>query len=79
MGLWNWSLKLIKDTEMKERIIGIQHIMPTFDFLFGSCLGELILFFYSIIIYQVQHTDTLSYSSPELKLSAVHEKSLAKE
>ena len=35
MSLWNWSLKMIKDTKMKGRIVSAQHVISTSDYLFG--------------------------------------------
>ena len=35
MSLWNWSLKMIKDTNMKGRIVSAQHVISTSDYLFG--------------------------------------------
>ena len=38
--LWNWSLTVPKDTEMKARIRGVKSMMTTFDFYVGCSLGE---------------------------------------
>ena len=35
MGLWEWSLTNVHDTEMKARIRGVQSYMQQFKFLFG--------------------------------------------
>ena len=40
MELWDWSLIVSKDTEMKARIRGVQSMMTTFNFYFGCTLGE---------------------------------------
>ena len=40
MELWDWSLAVSKDAEMKARIRGIKNMMKTFDFYFGCTLGE---------------------------------------
>ena len=50
--LWEWSLEVCKDTEMKAWIRGIQGMMTTFPFYFGCTLGEFVL----------KHTDNLSRS-----------------
>ena len=41
--LWEWSLDNCSDTEMKARIRGVDANMQTFEYVFGSYLGELIL------------------------------------
>ena len=41
--LWEWAAKNCSDSEMKARIRGVDVHMKTFDFVFGVCLGELIL------------------------------------
>ena len=38
--LWNWSLTVPKDTEMKARIRGVKSMMTTFDFYVGCSLGK---------------------------------------
>lgn len=40
--LWDKSLELVKDVEMRSRIIGVS-TMRSFKFFFGVVLGELIL------------------------------------
>ena len=47
--LWEWAAINCSDSEMKARI-GVDVHMKTFDFIFGVCLGELIL----------SHSDNLS-------------------
>lgn len=44
---WMESLQVVKDTEMKNRMIGASTQMETFQYFYGVTLGELIL----------QHTD----------------------
>ena len=39
MELWDWSLGVLKDTEMKSRINGVKSMMTKFSFYFGCCLG----------------------------------------
>ena len=48
--LWSVSKKQTTDTSIKARIIGVEAQFSTFRYLFGVCLGELIL----------RHTDNLS-------------------
>ena len=43
MELWDWSLTVSKDAEMKARIRGVKSIMTTFDLYFGCTLGEQLL------------------------------------
>ena len=43
MELWDWSLTVSKDTEMKANIRGVQSTMTTFNFYFGCTLGEQLL------------------------------------
>ena len=43
MELWEWSLDICKDTEMKTQIRGVQGMMTTFPFYFGCTLGAFIL------------------------------------
>ena len=43
MELWDWSLTVSKDAEMKARIPGVKSMMTTFDFYFGCTLGEQLL------------------------------------
>ena len=44
------SLNIFKDSEMRSRIIGMNTCMISFDFFFGTMLGELLL----------RHSDNLS-------------------
>ena len=50
LELWDESLQVVKDTEMKARIQGVSAQMKKFEFFFGVSLGLLIL----------RHTDNLS-------------------
>ena len=43
MELWDWSLTVSKDAEMKARIRGVKSMMTTFDFDFDCPLGEQLL------------------------------------
>ena len=43
MELWDWSLTVSKDTEMKAKIRGVQSMMTTFNFYFGCTLEEQLL------------------------------------
>ena len=40
MALWDWSLIVSKDTEMKARIQGVHSMMTTFNFYFGCPWGS---------------------------------------
>lgn len=59
--LWEWSICNCSDTEMKARIRGVHSYMQTFDYVFGVCLGELILI----------HSDNLSKTLQSPAVSAV--------
>ena len=50
MELWEWSLDICKDTEMKARIRGVHGMMATVPFYFRCTLGAYIL----------KHADNLS-------------------
>jgi len=69
MDLWDWSLSVVKDTEMKGRIIGAKSNMTSFEFLFGCSLGKLIL----------KQTDNLSRTLQDPTLSAAQGQSVAKD
>ena len=43
MELWEWSLTIVKDTDMNARIRGVQSMMTSFNFYFGYSLGERLL------------------------------------
>ena len=48
--LWKEAREIVTDSETRARIIGVQAMMLTFEYLFGLVLGERIL----------KHTDNLS-------------------
>ncbi len=60
MNLWDLSIDTLHDTEMKARIRVVQVNMPTFDFVYGCCLGILLL----------KQTDNLSRTLQDSKISA---------
>ena len=60
LDLWDWSLIVSKDTEMKARIRGVQSMMTTFNFYFGCTLGEQLL----------RQTDNLSRALQDSSTSA---------
>ena len=41
--LWEWSLSVVSEAEMKARIWSVQSFMDKFSFLFGCHLGKLLL------------------------------------
>ena len=69
MDLWDWSLTVVKDSEMKGRIIGAKSNMKSFDFLFGCSLGQLIL----------KQTDNLSRTLQDPTLSAAQGQAVAED
>ncbi|XP_068725038.1 zinc finger MYM-type protein 1-like isoform X1 [Montipora capricornis] len=69
MELWDWSLTVSKDTEMKARIRGIQSMMTTFNFYFGCTLGEQLL----------RQTDNLSRALQDSSTSAAQGNRLAQD
>lgn len=42
LALWEESLDFVKGTEMRSRIVGVSVSMKSFDFLFGTMLGEML-------------------------------------
>ena len=60
LELWDESLEVIRDTDMKARIQGVAAQIKTFDFFFGVSLGLLIL----------KHTDNLSRTLQRGDMSA---------
>ena len=58
--LWDESLEIVKDTEMRSRIQGVLSCMKSFDFYFGVSLGELLL----------NHSDNLSKTLQSASMSA---------
>ena len=69
MNLWDWSIDTLHDTEMKARVRGVQANMPTFDFLYGCCLGILLL----------KQTDNLSRTLQDPKISAAEGNAIAQD
>ena len=65
--LWEFPVDIVKDTEMKARIIGVQAIMKSFQLYFGCKLGERLL----------GQTDNLSRTLQNRDLSAMDTISLA--
>ncbi len=68
MLLWEESLEVVKNTEMRSRIRGVASCMQSFDFFFGVLLSELIL----------RHSDNLSKTLQSPKVSAAEGQSIAK-
>ena len=60
LGLWDESVEVVQDTEMKARIQGVSAQMKKFDFFFSVSLGLLIL----------KHTDNLSRTLQRTDMSA---------
>ena len=69
MELWEWSLDICKDTEIKARIRGVQGMMAAFPFYFGCTLGSFIL----------KHTDNLSHALQGSSMSAAQGQQVAEE
>ena len=69
MELWEWSLEVLKDTEMKSRIIGVKSMMTQFSFYFGCSLGDRLL----------RQTDNLSRALQSLSISAAQGNMLARD
>ena len=67
MDLWESSLKITKDTEMKARMIGAHAQMQKSSYFFGCHLGQVIL----------TQTDNLSKALQNKDLSAVKGQELA--
>ena len=57
---WEEAVELARDTETKARINGVAAQMKTFNFLFGTILGEMLL----------RHTDNLSLTLQKKTISA---------
>ena len=60
LSTWEVALEVARDTESKARIQGVSAQMNTFQFTFGTMLGEMVL----------HHTDNLSRSLQEKVCSA---------
>ena len=67
MELWDWSLSVLQDTEMKIRIRGVQSMMIQFSFYFGCSLGE----------RRLKQTDNLSRALQSSSISAAQGNQLA--
>ena len=65
--LWNESLKIVKDTEMRSQIQGVSSCMKSFDLYFGVSLGELLL----------NHSDNLSKTLQSASMSAAEGQKIA--
>ena len=59
-AVWEEFLDVVRDSEIRARINGVQHCMTTFEYFFGIFLGELLL----------KHTDNLSKTLQNPKLSS---------
>ena len=60
LDTWEEAVDIVRDTETKARINGVSAMMKTFDFAFGTILGETIL----------RHADNLSRALQDKKISA---------
>ena len=60
LDLWDDCLDVVKQAELRSRIIGVQAQMSNFGFYWGINLGELLL----------RHVDNLSKTLQNPKLSA---------
>jgi len=58
------SLQVVKDTEMKSRIIGMSTQMETFQYFFGITLGELI---FNTLIISVELYKRVVFLQPKDK------------
>ena len=67
MSTWDEAIEVVKDTESKARIQGVRAQMKTFNFLFGTVLGEMVL----------RHTDNLSRTLQDKALSAAEGQQVA--
>ena len=67
MALWEWSIKHLKDTEMKARVIGVNTAMSNFSFFYECALGESML----------RLTDHLGRSLQDSKPSAAEGQEIA--
>ena len=65
--LWEDSLEVVKEAEMRSRIVGVSTCMKTFDFFFGVVLGEMLL----------RHSDNLSRTLQSTHLSAAEGQTVA--
>ena len=67
MSTWDEAIEVVKDTESKARIQGVYAQMKTFNFLFGTVLGEMVL----------RHMDNLSKTLQAKALSAAEGQQVA--
>ena len=67
LAFWDEAKDIAPDADTRTRIAGVQFQMKTFNHLFGTTLGELIL----------KHTDNLSKTLQNPKLTAVDAHSIA--
>ena len=65
---WDEAVDVVKDTETKARINGVYAQMQTFEFLFATFLGEMVL----------RHSDNLSSTIQKKTTSAAEGQQLAK-
>lgn len=65
--LWEESLDIVKETDMKARINGVASQMQKFDFFYGVSLGDLIL----------RHSDNLSKTLQKSDISAAEGQDVA--
>ena len=65
--LWEESLDFVKEAEMRSRIVGVSASMKSFDFLFGTVLGEMLL----------RHSDNLSRTLQSHHMSAAEGQTVA--
>ena len=65
--LWQLSIDVTKDAEMRSRIHGVSVYMKSFDFFFGLLLGEFIL----------KHSDNLSKTLQTMAMSAAEAQKIA--
>ena len=68
MDTWEEAIYIVRDTETKARINGVSAQMKTFDFAFGTHLGEMIL----------RHADNLSRTIQAKSTSAAEGQGVAK-
>ena len=66
-ALWEDAKDIVKDSETRARIIGVQATMTTFTYFFGLALGERIL----------KHTDNLSKTLQNPSLTAFEGQEIA--
>jgi hypothetical protein len=67
LAFWDEAKDIAPDADARTRIAGVQFQMTTFNYLFGTTLGELIL----------KHTDNLSKTLQNPKLTAADAHSVA--